>query len=121
MLEALLAWSAIALAVTAPARVSAPQITVLFFTASWCGPCRAVHRILDPYARKKVVEVVEVDFDRAKPEAERWGVEQIPVVIVLSDRGQVLLRADGASHETLRALESGLAELIEKGRKRSPS
>ena len=121
MAALLLAWSAIALAVNADTRAPAPPFTVLFFTAPWCGPCRAVHRILDPYARKKVIEVVEVDFDRAKQEVERWGVEQIPVVIVLSDRGRLLLRADGASPETLRALDSGLSELVSKPRKRSPS
>jgi hypothetical protein len=64
--------------------------------------------------------VIEVDFDRAKSEAERWAVEEIPVVIVLSDRGELLLRANGASRQTLRALESGLEELVNKPRKRSP-
>jgi len=99
-----------------------PEITVLFFTASWCEPCRAIDRVLEKLQRRnrKYVRVVNVDFDVAADERARWGVEQIPVVIVLSREGKLLLRADGASRQTLNALESGLAELIQRSRKRSP-
>jgi thioredoxin-like negative regulator of GroEL len=99
-----------------------PEITVLFFTAPWCEPCRAVDLLLEKLQRRnrKYVRIVNVDFDAAADERARWGVEQIPVVIVLSREGVLLLRADGASRQTLSALESGLAELIHRPRKRSP-
>lgn len=99
---------------------SRPDLTILFFTASWCEPCRAVSPLLEKFARKneKRVKLVAVDFDRAKAEAARWGVREIPVVIVVSPRGKVLLRCEGAEQHALVALESGLENLLKSPRER---
>ncbi len=111
----------IALAAQSPTASPVPRFTVLFFTAPWCEPCRAVHPILARFARRheKIVKVVEVDFERAKVEADRWGVDDIPVVIVLSNRDELLLRADGASRRTLQTLAADLEELVNRSSKRS--
>ncbi len=98
------------------------EYRVLFFTASWCEPCKAVYAVLEKIEtadRQRRVQVVTVDFDRAREEAEqRWGVHEIPVVIVLARDGKVLLRAEGAGRETLTNLESALRELIQPPKKR---
>ncbi len=90
------------------------SLTILFFTSSWCEPCRAVGPILEKYVHKngKRVKLVEVDFDRAKSETARWKVQEIPVVIVLSPQGKVMLRSDGADQQTLSALEPALEKLL---------
>ncbi len=99
----------------------APDITILFFTASWCEPCRAVDPVLEKFARKheRSVKLLAIDFDQAREEAARWDVREIPVVIVVSDQGKILLRCDGASRETLRTLESALEDLARRRRERS--
>src|SRR5574337_350434 len=99
---------------------SAESLTVLFFTASWCEPCRAVSPILEKFAGKnpKRAKLVAVDFDRAKGEVARWGVREIPVVIVLSPEGSVLLRCDGGDKQALAALESGLRNLLKHSKER---
>jgi thioredoxin 2 len=98
-----------------------PVLTVLFFTASWCEPCREVGPILARFASKneKRVKLVTIDFDRAKGEAARWGVREIPVVIVLSAQGKALLRYDGAARQSLATLEPALEDLLKRpaGRK----
>jgi thiol-disulfide isomerase/thioredoxin len=95
-------------------------LTILFFTASWCEPCRAVSPLLEKFARKneKHVKLVAVDFDRAKAEVARWGVREIPVVIVLSPQGKVLLRCEGTEQQALVAFESGLEDLLKSPRER---
>lgn len=95
-------------------------LTILFFTASWCEPCRAVSPLLEKFARKNTrhVKLVAVDFDRAKAETARWGVREIPVVIVLSPQGKVLLRCDGAEQQALGALEAGLENLLKSPREK---
>jgi thioredoxin 1 len=120
MTAAALAWLCLAFSACSGSS-PAPRITILFFTASWCDPCRAVEPVLHRFARKndKIVKVVDVDFDQARDLVERWAVEEIPVTIVLSDRGELLLRANGASRQTLRSLESALNELLKELRKRS--
>jgi len=96
-----------------------PTLNILFFTASWCEPCRAVHPILEKFAHKykKSVKLVILDFDRAKSEAALWYVQEIPVVIVVSAEGKVLLRYEGARQESLAALDSALEDLQKNARK----
>jgi thioredoxin-like negative regulator of GroEL len=95
---------------------AAADLTILFFTASWCEPCHALQPILEKFTRKhpKDVWLVPVDFDRRPDEAARWDVRKIPVVILISKEGKVLLRADGAERETLRTLPSVLEDALKE-------
>ena len=105
-------------AAAAPSNTS-PALNILFFTASWCEPCRAVQPVLEKFARKnkKDVKLVILDFDRAKAEAALWRVEEIPVVIVVSAEGKVLLRYEGARQDSVAALDSALEDLLKNARK----
>jgi len=97
------------------------DVTILFFTAPWCEPCHAVQPILEKFAYKhpKEVQLVPVDFDRSPDEAARWDVRKIPVVILISKEGKILLRADGAERETLRTLPSALEDALKGPHARS--
>ena len=94
-------------------------LNILFFTASWCEPCQAVRPILEEFVRenKDCAKLITVDFDRAKLEVARWHVQEVPVVIVLSAKGTLLLRQDGASRESLAALRPALDGLKKNFRK----
>lgn len=104
---------------TAASSSTAPTLSVLFFTASWCEPCRAVQPILEKFSHKykKDVKLIIVDFDRAKAEAASWDVQEIPVVIVVSAEGKVLLRYEGARQDSLGTLNSALEDLLKRARK----
>jgi thioredoxin 1 len=97
------------------------NLTILFFTASWCEPCHALQPILEKFTQKhpKEVRLVPVDFDRSPDEAARWDVRKIPVVILISKEGKILLRADGAERETLRTLPSALEDALKGPHARS--
>ena len=99
----------------------AADLTILFFTASWCEPCHAVQPILEKFAQRhpKQVRLVSVDFDRSREEATRWEVHNIPVVILLSSQGKILLRAEGGERETLRSLSSALEDALKRAHERS--
>jgi thioredoxin-like negative regulator of GroEL len=92
------------------------DLTILFFTASWCEPCHAVQAVLEKFARKhpKEVRLVPVDFDQCRDEDMRWQVREIPVVILLSNQGRILLRADGAERETLKNLPLALEDILKR-------
>jgi thioredoxin 1 len=98
-----------------------PNLTIVFFTASWCEPCHAVQPILEKFTRKhpKEVRFVPIDFDHSPDDAARWDVHKIPVVIVISKEGKILLRADGAERETLRTLPSALEDALKGPHTRS--
>lgn len=96
-----------------------PTLNILFFTASWCEPCRAVQPILQKFAHKnkKDVKLIILDFDRAKAEVASWDVQEIPVVIVVSAEGKVLLRYEGARQDSLATLNSALEDILKSARK----
>lgn len=64
---------------------------VVDFTATWCGPCKALAPILDQFADENagVVKVVKVDTDESPGSAVKYGVRGVPTIIVFKGGNQV--------------------------------
>jgi putative thioredoxin len=69
------------------AQASRSVITIVAFTAKWCGICKA----LDPILERAVedaggrVEFVEVDIDEDPLVADEFGVLFVPMVFAMRD------------------------------------
>jgi thioredoxin 2 len=67
------------------------------FWAPWCGPCRMVSPIVEQmghdYAGR--LKVVKLDIDQAPAIAARYGIQGIPLLLVIKD-GQEIDRVTGA-------------------------
>jgi len=64
-------------------------VTLLDFTAKWCGPCRQLAPVLAQVARSHSVRVVEIDVDDEPELAERFGVRAMPTVVLWRDGREV--------------------------------
>jgi len=90
-----------------PDEVLASSIPVLVeFSATWCGPCRALEPVLERLASQANgrFKVVKIDMDEAPRLVARYGVRGAPTVMVFAN-GEERGRHLGVTRpETLAAL-----------------
>lgn len=69
---------------------------LLFFHASWCGPCRRYEKeVIAPLERIAGAEYVErVDAWEQPQMAEKYGVKKLPSVFLM-DGGKFVKRLEG--------------------------
>ncbi len=71
-----------------------PEVLVDFF-ATWCGPCKMLHPVLESASEKlegKVV-VAQVDIDQQQDLARAFNVQSVPTLIFFKDGKPVLATA----------------------------
>jgi thioredoxin 2 len=66
--------------------------------APWCGPCRMVTPALEKVARDLAgrIKLVKVNVDTATRTSQRFSVQAVPTLLLLS-RGEVVARQAGAA------------------------
>lgn len=77
------------------------RLAVLYFTATWCGPCRVISPLFSSLAGKypKVV-FLKVDIDEARDVAARWNISSVPTFFFIRN-GKELDKVVGADKNAL--------------------
>jgi thioredoxin 1 len=71
------------------------RLTVVDFSATWCGPCRMLEPVLGELATElPAVDFLKLDVDRSQEIAMRYGVQAVPTLLVLH-HGKVVERMVG--------------------------
>jgi thioredoxin 1 len=85
-------------------------VSVVMFTASWCGPCKKVKPYItglanNPDIAQHKFKFVEIDIDELPELADTLKVENIPTIIFLF-RGQIIDRMAGDQHQIHAAINT---------------
>ncbi len=76
---------------------SSDKPVLVDFFATWCGPCRAMHPILESAEKSEEgqkFEFVQVDVDQAPELSARFGVMAVPTLAVFKD-GELVYKQAG--------------------------
>ena len=73
------------------------QLTLVDFYATWCGPCKAMHPVLEQLKSEvgDSVRIIKLDVDRARSAAEQYGIMAVPTLMLFRD-GKELWRKSGS-------------------------
>ncbi|HMR87582.1 MAG TPA: thioredoxin [Saprospiraceae bacterium] len=83
--------------------------TLVDFTATWCGPCKAMAPVLEQLAAKvgEKARIIKIDVDKNQSLSQELKIQGVPTFI-LYKKGEIMWRQSGM--QSLTFLES----LIEK-------
>ncbi len=77
--------------------ISSDRLVLVDFFATWCGPCKAMHPVLENLKRQlgESIRIIKVDIDKHQQTAMQYGVQAVPTLMLFRS-GQQLWRQSGA-------------------------
>lgn len=89
--------------------INSDKPVLVDFFATWCGPCKMMHPVLDDLHAKigDKVRIIKVDIDKNEQLAAAYNVRSVPTLMVFK-AGQLKWRESGVMQ--VAALEQVLAQ-----------
>ncbi|XP_024970296.1 TPR repeat-containing thioredoxin TDX isoform X2 [Cynara cardunculus var. scolymus] len=78
------------------------QLAILYFTATWCGPCRLMGPLYTKMAAKyPKVAFLKIDIDEARDVAAQWNISSVPSFFFIRNGNKIdqVVGADKTSLE----------------------
>lgn len=77
--------------------ISGTQLVLVDFYATWCGPCKMMHPVLEQLKEKQAerLRIIKIDVDKNPALAAQFQVQSVPTLIAFRE-GNVLWRQSGA-------------------------
>ena len=77
--------------------ISADRLVLVDFFATWCGPCKAMHPVLENLKQQlgERLRIIKVDVDKYQQTAAQYGVQAVPTLMLFRS-GRQLWRQSGA-------------------------
>lgn len=93
--------------------INSNQLTLVDFFATWCGPCKMMHPVLEQLKSElgEQVRIIKLDIDKNETMANAYRIQSVPT-LMLFRKGETLWRQSGAMR--LANLKSLIEQYIEK-------
>lgn len=77
--------------------ISSGQLVLVDFYATWCGPCKAMHPVLQELKQRlgDQIRILKIDVDRYQNTAAQYRIQSVPTLMLFRN-GQPLWRQSGA-------------------------
>ena len=77
--------------------INGEQLTLVDFFATWCGPCKMMHPILEQLKEKMGddIRILKVDVDKNEALSMQYRIQSVPTLILFKKR-EMLWRQSGA-------------------------
>jgi len=72
-------------------------MSVLYFSATWCGPCRSFKPLLQQTSAELGIPISYIDVDANGSMAQKYNVSSVPTLLITDTTGNVVKRQIGAS------------------------
>lgn len=81
--------------------INSDQLTLVDFYATWCGPCKMMHPVLEQLKADlgDSIRIIKLDVDKSDDIAEAYRIQSVPT-LMLFRRGEMLWRQSGAMRLT---------------------
>ncbi len=66
---------------------------LLYFSAGWCEPCKTLGPIIEQAGQQ--INITKIDVDSSPEMVQRFGVRNVPTVVLVGDNQQELRRFTG--------------------------
>ena len=77
--------------------INGSQLTLVDFFATWCGPCKMMHPVMEQL--KEVMgdnlRIIKIDIDKNEALMEQYRIQSVPT-LMLFRKGDALWRQSGA-------------------------
>ena len=67
--------------------------TILYFTASWCGPCKALAPRMEKLSNQ--INYRKIDIDSNQDLSMKYGIRRVPSLVLVDGNGTELSRMVG--------------------------
>lgn len=77
--------------------INGNQLTLVDFFATWCGPCKMMHPVLEQLKENfgNSIRILKIDVDKAQELAMNYRIQSVPT-LMLFRKGDALWRQSGA-------------------------